>query len=188
MELNTVLFIGKPGSGKGTQTALLAEKTRWPTFSSGDMFRAFAKEESPAGRKYKQEMESGMLAPDWFAAYLFQKTVFGLDPANGVIFDGFARKILEAKVVMDVLGWMDRPFTALHVKVSDEEIKDRLMKRGATSGRADDNAIEKRLEEYRLYTEPTIEMFRAEGKLIEVNGEGVVEDIQAEIRAKLGIT
>lgn len=188
MELNTVLFIGKPGSGKGTQTKLLSEKTLWPTFSSGDMFRGFAKEDSPAGRKYKEEMESGMLAPDWFAAYLFQKTVFSLDPANGVIFDGFARKLHEAKTVMEVLTWMERPFTALHVKVSDEEIRDRLTKRGADSGRADDNAIEKRLEEYRAYTEPTIDMFREAGKLIEVNGEGAVEDIQTDIRAKLGIS
>ncbi len=188
MEFNTVLFIGKPGSGKGTQTKLLSDATGWPAFSSGDMFRAFAKDESPAGRKYKQEMESGMLAPDWFAAYLFQKTVFGLDPANGVIFDGFARKLHEAKTVIEVLSWMERSFTALHVKVSDEEIKDRLQKRGATSGRADDNAIDKRLEEYRTFTEPTIEMFREAGKLIEVNGEGAVEDIQTDIRAKLGIS
>lgn len=187
MEFNTVLFIGKPGSGKGTQTALLSAHTGWPTFSSGDMFRGFAKEESPAGRKYKAEMESGMLAPDWFAAYLFQKTVFGLDPENGVIFDGFARKVHEAKTVMEVLSWMERSFTALHVKVSDDEIRDRLQKRGATSGRADDSAIEKRLEEYRTYTEPTIEMFREAGKLIEVNGEGEVDAIQADIRAKLGI-
>jgi len=187
MEINTLLFIGKPGSGKGTQTTLLSEKTGWPARSSGDMFRAFAKEETPAGRKYKNEMEQGFLAPDWFAAYLFQKSIFALAPEDGIIFDGFGRKVPEAKIVIDVLTWLERPFRAVHIKVSDEEIHTRLSKRAAVSGRADDSAIDKRLDEYRLHTDPAIEVFRNAGVLIEVNGEGSVEDIQADIRSKLGI-
>ncbi len=187
MNVNTLLFIGKPGSGKGTQTALLSEKTGWPTIASGDLFRALVKGDDHVADRMREEHEKGLLAPDWFATYLFQKSVLPLAPESGVIFDGFGRKAPEAETVIEVLKWLERPFQAVHIKVSDEEIVDRLTKRAAVSGRADDNAIAKRLEEYRTYTEPSIEVFRAAGKLVEVNGEGSVEAIQEEIRAVLGL-
>lgn len=186
MELNTVLFIGKPGSGKGTQAKLLSEKTGWPIMVSGDMFRALAKEESFAGRKTKAENDAGLLAPDWWATYFFQKSILNHPHEEGVLFDGFGRKVPEAKVVIDVLTWLERPFTAVHIKVSDEQIRERLMLRGKDSGRADDAAIEKRLEEYRTFTDPSIEVFRAAGKLVEVDGEGSVEDIHARILGAIG--
>jgi adenylate kinase len=187
MDLNTVLFLGKPGSGKGTQANLLQIKTDWPIFSSGDMFRALAKEDTVPGRKFRADMHDGLLAPDWFAAYFFEKTILAHPEEQGVIFDGFGRKPPEAKLVIEILKWLGRPFRAVHVKVSDEEIVNRLQKRAETSGRVDDKAIEKRLEEYRAFTEPSIEVFREAGVLVEVQGEGNVEEIQAEIRKQLGI-
>lgn len=187
MDLNTVLFIGKPGSGKGTQAKLLSEKTGWNTIASGDLFRALMKEETPVGARMREEIEKGFLAPDWFAMYLFQKSILNYSAEEGVIFDGFGRKVPEAKVVVDVLTWLGRPYKAVHVKVSDEEIIDRLGKRSAVSGRADDHAVEKRLEEYRIYTEPSIEVFREAGALVEVDGEGEVDRIQTDIRSALGI-
>ena len=187
MDINTILFIGKPGSGKGTQAALLSEKTGWATTGSGDLFRALAKEDSFVGRKLRAELDQGLLMPDWFAAYLFQKSTLSLDSTEGVIFDGFGRKVPEAEIVVAVLSWLERPYRVVHVKVSDEEIVARLAKRSLVSGRADDNAIEKRLEEYRTFTEPSIEVFRKAGVLVEVNGEGDVNEIQNSIRAELGI-
>ncbi len=186
MELNTVLFIGKPGSGKGTQAKLLSEKTGWPIMVSGDMFRALAKEDSFIGRKTKAENDAGLLAPDWWATYFFQKSVLNHPHEEGVIFDGFGRKVPEAKVVAEVLTWLERPFMAVHIKVSDDEIRNRLALRGKESGRADDSAIEKRLEEYRTFTDPSIEVFRAAGKLVEVDGEGSVEQIHARITSAIG--
>lgn len=183
MAVNTILLIGKPGSGKGTQAKLLAEKMSWPVLVSGDMFRALAKEDSFAGTKTKAENDAGLLAPDWWATYFFQKSILNHPHDSGVIFDGFGRKVPEAKVVIDVLTWLERSFTAVHIKVSDDEIRDRLTKRGSVSGRADDAAIEKRLEEYRTFTDPSIEVFRAAGKLVEIDGEGSVEDIHARIIA-----
>ena len=185
---NTVLFIGKPGSGKGTQAALLSEATGWNATASGDLFRALMKEESHIGARLREEIEAGLLAPDWFAMYLFQQSILNVSPDDGVIFDGFGRKVPEARVVIDVLTWLKRPFTALHVRVPDEEIIERLGKRSLVSGRADDLNVEKRLEEYRLHTDPSIELFRSEGKLIEVDGVGAVEDIAADIKQKLGIS
>ncbi len=187
MDLNTVLFIGKPGSGKGTQAKLLSEKTGWQTMVSGDMFRALAKEDSFIGKKTKAENDAGLLAPDWWAMYFFQKSILNHPHEAGVIFDGFGRKVPEAKVVIDVLNWLERPFSAVHIKVSDNEIRDRLEKRSSVSGRPDDGVIEKRLEEYRTFTDPAIEVFRSAGKLAEVDGEGSVEDIHARIISALGI-
>ncbi len=187
MELNTVLLIGKPGSGKGTQAKLLVEKTGWPTIASGDLFRALIKGEDHIAELMREEHEKGLLAPDWFATFLFQKSILPVLPEDGIIFDGFGRKVPEAKIVIDVLKWLNRPFRAVHIKVSDAEIVDRLQKRSAVSGRADDSAIEKRLEEYRTFTEPSIEVFRDAGYLVEVNGEGSVEDINKAILDGLNI-
>lgn len=187
MDLNTILFIGKPGSGKGTQTALLAEKTGWPVVASGDLFRALIKEDTHVASRMREEHEKGLLAPDWFATYLFQKSILPVLPTEGIIFDGFGRKAPEAEVILEVLTWLERAFTAVHIKVSDEEIIDRITKRSEVSGRADDGAIQKRLEEYRTFTEPAIEVFREPGLLIELNGEGDVAAIQEDIRAHLGI-
>lgn len=187
MDINTILLIGKPGSGKGTQAKLLSEKTGWPIHAAGDKFRALSAEDNAVGRKLKSELDQGLLMPEWFATYLFQKTALDLDGQSGVIFDGFGRKAPEAKIVMSVLDWLERPYTAVHIKVSDEEIIDRLTKRSAVSGRADDNAIEKRLEEYRTFTEVSINVFREAGKLVEIEGEGTVEEIQRRIREAAGI-
>jgi len=187
MELNTILLIGKPGSGKGTQASLLSESTGWPITVSGNLFRALIKGDDHVAMRMREEHEKGYLAPDWFATYLFQKSILPVPPESGIIFDGFGRKVPEAKTVIEVLNWLGRPFRAVHIKVSDEEIVSRLQKRSEVSGRADDHAIEKRLEEFRTYTEPSVEVFRDANALTEVDGEGSVEDIHARIRAELGL-
>jgi adenylate kinase len=187
MEFNTVLFIGKPGSGKGTQASLLKEKTGWDIYASGDMFRAINKEDSFIGRM-KAEHEQGILAPQWFATYLFQKTIFSVPHETGVIFDGFGRKVPEAKLVIEILNWLERPFRAVHIKVSDEKIIERLTKRRGEADRADDHSIEKRLEEYREYTEPSIEVFREAGMLVEVAGDTGVDEVAKAIQDALHLT
>ena len=71
METRTVFFIGKPGCGKGDQTRLLSKETGWSIFASGDLFRAIASEDTPVGKKVKEENDAGILQPYWFAMYLF---------------------------------------------------------------------------------------------------------------------
>src|SRR3989344_3419259 len=82
METRTIFFIGKPGCGKGDQTRLLSEKTGWPIFASGDLFRAIAQENTPVGKKVKEENYAGILQPYWFAMYLFLTTFFSI-PEGG---------------------------------------------------------------------------------------------------------
>lgn len=187
MNTRTIFFIGKPGCGKGTQAKLLAEKTGWPVFGSGKLFREIAEENTPVGRKVKSEVDAGLLAPHWFAMYLYQKTIFSVAEDQSVIFDGFNRKVPEAELVVDSLKWLGRPFTILNIIVSDEEVQKRLALRKGVEGRVDDDAVDERLKEYNEYTKPALEVFRKAGTLIEINGEQTPEEIAVDIRSALGI-
>lgn len=187
MKTRTIFFIGKPGCGKGTQAKLLSEKTRWKTISSGSQFRAIATEDTPVGRKVKLEMDAGLLAPHWFAMYLYLKALFSVSGDESIIFDGFNRKVPEAELVIDSLKWLNRPFSILDIQISDEEAHRRLAIRKGIEGRVDDSAVAERLKEYVEHTEPAIEVFRKAGALIDVNGEQTPEQIAKDINATLGI-
>jgi adenylate kinase len=187
MDTRTIFFIGKPGCGKGTQAKFLSEKTGWPVFASGKLFREIAKEDSPVGHKVKAENDAGELQPHWFAMYLYLKSLFSLPHNTSVIFDGFNRKVPEAQLAIDSLQWLGRPFTILNITVSDDEVHRRLILRKEIEGRADDSAVEERLKEYREYTEPALELFHATGALIEINGEQTPEAIALDINAALNI-
>lgn len=187
METRTVFFIGKPGCGKGTQVKLLAEKTGWKVISAGNQFRTIAQEDTPVGRKVKSEIDVGVLAPHWFAMYLYLKALFGIGDNESVIFDGFNRKVPEAELAIDSLEWLGRKPLILHIAVSDEEVERRLALRKNIEGRADDSAVEERLKEYREYTEPAIEIFRKASECVEIDGERAPEEIAADIQKILGL-
>jgi adenylate kinase len=187
METRTILFIGKPGCGKGDQTKILSEKTGWKILSSGDNFRAIATENTPVGRKIKAEMDAGLLAPDWFAIYLFLKTLFSLTEEENIILDGFGRRAPEAEFVIKSLEWIGRPLSVIHLDVSDEEIKKRIALRKEIEGRTDDSVIDERLKEYYEYTEPSLKLFRAAGMVIEINGEQTREAIALDVQKALGL-
>lgn len=187
--MRTIFFVGKPGCGKGTQAKLLAEETGWTVFASGVLFRQIASEDTPVGRKTKEVDVQGLLQPPWFAMYLYLKSLFSIPDEQSVIFDGFNRKVPEAELIVDSMKWLGRPFSVIHVAVSDETMRDRLANRHVTSGRADDApaAFATRLAEYREFTEPALALFRREGALIEIDGEKTPKEIAADIRAALKI-
>lgn len=186
-ETRTIFFVGKPGCGKGTQAKLLAERTGWPIFASGDLFRKIAKEESVVGRKVKLENDAGLLQPHWFAMYLYLQALFSVPETSSAIFDGFNRKEAEAELVVSSLRWLGRPFVIVNVEVSDEEVQRRLQLRKEVDGRADDHVVDERLQEYYTYTAPAITIFRKEGVLLDINGEQTPEKIAEDIRAALKI-
>lgn len=187
MEPHTIFFIGKPGCGKGDQAKLLSERTGWKVLTAGNEFRTMAGENTLVGQKIKSEINAGLLLPSWLPMYLFLKNLFSLSGEESVIFDGFNRKISEAELVIESLAWLNRPFSVLYLKVSDEELKHRLALRKGIEGRADDNVVDKRLKEYRAHTEPVIELFCKKGMLIEIDGERAREPIAEDIRNTLGI-
>jgi len=187
MQPQTIFFIGKPGSGKGTQAQLLAQATGWPVKVTSDGLREIVAEGGAVGKKLKETMDSGVLTPSWFPQYVFLKWLFALKEDEGVIFDGFNRKSAEAEFVTEALTWIGRSYTILHLNVSDEEVRKRLVLRAQTSGRPDDHAVDKRMEEYYGNTEGSIGFLRTTGKVIEINGEGAVENVAAEVKKALGI-
>lgn len=183
----TVFFIGKPGSGKGTQAKLLSEKTGWRIIAAGEQFRAMAAEDTPLGHKVKSVVDAGLLTPHWFPMYLYLKALFSLPENASVIFDGFNRRVPEAELIIDSLKWFSRPFSVFYLNASDGELRRRLEKRRVLEGRADDHVIDKRFEEYHAHTEPTIALFRKTGVLNEINGEQTPEEVAADIQRALHV-
>lgn len=188
-EPKTVFFIGKPGSGKGTQAKMLAEKTGWTILASGAEFRKIAQEDTVVGRKLRDELAQGMLAPHWFAMYLYQRALFSVPEDQSIIFDGFNRKVQEAELNIATLEWVGRPFHVVNIDVSDEEVRRRLEGRAQTSGRSDDHqdVVEERLEEYQEHTLKALEIFHTKGVLIDINGEQSPETVAADVLKALGI-
>lgn len=188
MDTRTIFFIGKPGCGKGTQAKLLAERTGWAIIASGVQFRDIAKEDTPAGRKTKHDIDQGLLMPPWFAMYLYLQGLFSLPSDANVIFDGFNRKEAEARLIVESLNWLERPFAVLNIRVSDEEVHHRLELRKGVQDRADDHSVATRLEEYETYTVKAIELFREQGVLIDIDGEQTPEKIAEDIGKVLGLS
>lgn len=181
MKPRTIFFVGKPGSGKGTQAELLAKHTGWPIFASGHEFRAIASEPTVVGKKVKEEIDAGLLSPPWFAMYLYQKALFSIPEAQSAIFDGFNRKIPEAELIISSLNWLERPFQVVNILISDEEVVKRISLRKLQSDRVDDHFVPERLKEYEKFTKDAIELFRNAGVLIEVNGEQTREQIAEDV-------
>jgi adenylate kinase len=182
--LKTLILLGRPGCGKGTQASMLLQTLPgFSEFSMGDRFRAIAKEDTFLGRKVDDTINAGLLTPHWFAAYLFEDHILKLDPEVGVIYEGVARRPQEASDLHQVMEWLNRPYRVLHLDVPEAVIIERLHGRG----RADDKqkSIEVRLEEYRAHTEASLSFFRERGVVVEINGDQGPEDVHREIILKL---
>src|SRR3989344_5216939 len=185
MEPRTIFFIGKPGSGKGVQARMLAEKTGWPLIIASDQIRAIAGEKSAVGRKPREVIDGGVLTLSWFPNYVFLKTIFSLPAGGSVIFDGFNRIVHEAEFNSEALEWIGRSYPVIYLIVSENEVRRRLKLRKEEESRADDDAIDTRMEQYYKHTEASIEFFRKKEVLIEINGEQTPEKIAADIRTAL---
>lgn len=182
--LKTLIFLGRPGCGKGTQARLLLNTLPdFSEFSMGDRFRAIAKESTFLGRKVRDTIEAGCLTPHWFAAYLFEDHILELDPSVGVIYEGVARRPQEASDLHQVMEWLDRPYKVLHLDVPEDVIVERLHGRGRTDDQH--KSIEVRLQEYRTHTEESLAYFREKGVVIEINGNQSLDAVHGEIVSKL---
>ncbi len=187
--INTFLMVGRPGSGKGTQAKLLADKIQANLFSSGNNFREWAAGQSYVGKRLKGAMEAGELLPNWLASYTFEKVVFNLEPADKIVFEGACRTGPEAVLFDEMAKWLPRPYTAVYLNISEEEAWKRLVQRSKNSGRADDNeeVIHKRFEEYKKKNEAVIEHFRSVGTLVEINGEQPIEATYNDVLKALNL-
>lgn len=185
MQAPIIFFIGKPGSGKGTQAKLLSDVTGWPVVGTSGGMRELAASNGAVGHKVKETMDAGLLMPYWVASYVYLKTLFGLPEGGNVIFDGTSRTLPEAEIVIDSLKWLGRPFHIFYLHVPDEEVHKRINLRKEKEARKDDHVIHKRLEEYYASTEAAVDLYRKTGMLTEIDGHRPPETIAAEVRSIL---
>ena len=184
MMKNIVIF-GAPGSGKGTQSALIIEKYGLFHISTGDVLRAQIAQGTEHGKVADAYISQGKLIPDELMIDILDNVLStNAEAANGVIFDGFPRTINQA-VALDAL--LEKRGAKLDIvlglEVDEPELIARLLNRGKTSGRSDDNleTIQKRLDVYNTQTTPLREHYIAQGKYAHIVGVGSVEEIFARI-------
>jgi len=179
-----LFFVGRPGSGKETQSRLLAEKLGFEIFMTGGKFREIVASGSYLGERMRHIYENGLLMPSWVADYLFEDFAFNLPPDKGAIFEGSGRDIQQAKVIEEVCTFLGRPYAVLNLEVSEAEVTKRSMLR--SRDKTDDpKVVETRLAEYNRLTGPAIEHFRSLGKCIEIHGEEAPEKVHEEVLAEV---
>tara|TARA_A100001015_G_scaffold61662_1_gene67925 strand:+ start:315 stop:896 length:582 start_codon:yes stop_codon:yes gene_type:complete len=182
--LNIILF-GKPGSGKGTQASLIKDKYSLIHISTGDVFRKNMSNNTDLGLLAKGYMEKGELVPDQVTVDMLKDEINNYMPCNGFIFDGFPRTTFQAKELDNLLIEKSLKIDlTIALDVDNNSLIDRLLERGKSSGRADDQSVEKinmRLQEYDNKTKPLIEYYNDQNKFYSINGIGSLEQITLRI-------
>lgn len=184
--INIVLF-GKPGAGKGTQAEFLKEKYNLTHLSTGDIFRFNMKNDTDLGKLAKSYINEGELVPDEVTIKMLEDEVSKNPDSKGFLFDGFPRTIAQADALdafLQTKGWNITGTVAL--EADDDILVARLLERGKTSGRADDQDEEKirnRYQEYNEKTAPLIGYYQKQNKFHSVNGIGSIQEITERLSA-----
>jgi adenylate kinase len=206
-----IILLGAPGAGKGTQAALLSKKLKLAHIASGDLFRQALSKGTPLGLQAKSYMEKGQLVPNDITIKMVLERIQTADCQNGIMLDGFPRNVEQAQALDQAFKQQKKTIDkAVYIKVSEEELLKRLTGRwicrscqapyhevnsppkvagkcdkcgGELYQRADDNTetIKKRLQVFFAETAPLIDYYSKAGKLLEVQGEGSMEEISDRI-------
>lgn len=178
--INIVLF-GKPGAGKGTQAEFLKEKYNLVHLSTGDIFRFNMKNGTELGNLAKSYIDKGDLVPDEVTTNMLIDAVKSNPDAKGFLFDGYPRTLSQAEALDKFLAEAGTENTAtIALEADDNILVARLLERGKTSGRADDQneeAIRNRYQEYNEKTAPLMEYYKKQGKFHAVDGIGEISEI-----------
>ena len=182
--LNLVLF-GPPGAGKGTQAEYLIKSFGLDHLSTGDLLRGEIAAGTELGLEAKNYMEKGELVPDSVVIGMIKSKLESNKDSKGFIFDGFPRTVDQAKALDDLLNDNGTPISGmLSLEVDKQELINRLLTRGKSSGRADDqnqSIIENRITVYGEKTLPLIEYYKPQGKHFGIDGMGSIEDIAGRL-------
>ncbi len=182
--INLVLF-GPPGAGKGTQSANIIEKYQLVHLSTGDLLRSEIKAGTELGLKARSLMDQGILVPDEVVIGMIENKLKSHTGANGFIFDGFPRTVAQAEALDELLAHHGEKINMMvALSVPDDELLARLLERGKSSGRPDDQneeLIRRRIDEYNSKTAPVAEFYRGQGKYYGIDGVGSIEDIFSAI-------
>jgi len=178
--LNLVLF-GPPGAGKGTQSQKLINKYNLVHLSTGDLLRSEIAAGTELGLKAKSLMDEGLLVPDEVVIGMIDNKLKENKNVGGFIFDGFPRTVPQAEGLDKLMAENSTEITCMiALQVDEEELTKRLLLRGETSGRADDQneaLIRKRVQEYNTKTAQVANYYDQQGKFFSVNGIGEIEEI-----------
>ena len=187
--INIVLF-GPPGSGKGTQAQNLIEKFNLKQISTGDLFRYNMKNDTELGKLARTYIDKGELVPDQVTIDMLIDELKKPTETNGFILDGFPRTSFQTealdKIVKEQLN--SEISVCLSLIVDDEILVSRLVKRGETSGRVDDSEesiIRNRIKEYYAKTAEVAELYKKQGKYVEINGVGEISEISEKLFAEV---
>lgn len=183
-----MLIVGPPGAGKGTQASRITSVYGIPDISTGDIFRANIKNETPLGQQVKAIVDAGDYVPDSLTNQLVTDRLNEDDAKDGFLLDGYPRTLEQVKYLDDLLASKGQELAAVIQLVADQdEIVARLTKRAQEQGRADDSeeAIRHRQEVYLRETSPLIDVYSRRGLLVEVDGLGAMDDVAARIRSAL---
>uniref|UniRef100_G3X212 Adenylate kinase 1 n=1 Tax=Sarcophilus harrisii TaxID=9305 RepID=G3X212_SARHA len=170
-----IFVVGGPGSGKGTQCEKIVEKYGYTHLSTGDLLREEVSSGSERGKKLSEIMEKGELVPlDTVLDMLRDAMVAKVETSKGFLIDGYPREVKQGEEFEKKIG---TPTLLLHIDAAAETMTERLLKRGESSGRVDDNeeTIKKRLETYYSATEPVIKFYEGRGIVRKVKGLGMSE-------------
>lgn len=187
--INIVLF-GPPGSGKGTQAQNLIEKFNLKQVSTGDLFRFNMKNDTELGKLAKSYIDKGELVPDQVTTDMLIDELRKPTDTNGFIFDGYPRTVAQTEALETIVKeeLNDKVDICLSLIVEDTILVERLLKRGETSGRTDDSneeIIQNRIKEYYAKTAEVAELYKQQGKYVEVNGVGGIDEISEKLFAEV---
>ena len=181
--VNIALF-GPPGAGKGTQSEFLIKKYKLFYISTGDLLRKELAEKTPLGLQAQSIIASGGLVSDEIIVQIMEKTIAENSQANGFLFDGFPRTYIQAYILEGLMIKLNTSLTCLiDLKISEEASVKRLLNRGKTSGRSDDNevVIRNRLKEYNEKTLPVLQFYEDKGVHFEVDAMGTIEEVSERV-------
>ncbi len=186
--INIVLF-GPPGAGKGTQSENIISQYGLKHISTGDLFRKHLGEGTALGVKARSFMDNGKLVPDEVVIGMVEDFLNENSDAKGFIFDGFPRTVAQAEALDELLEKHNTEIGCMiMLDVPQDELKKRLLERGKTSGRVDDQNEEKinvRIQEYLNKTLPVAAFYENQNKTCKINGVGTIDSIFADIAASI---
>lgn len=181
--LNIALF-GPPGAGKGTQSEFLIKQYNLFYISTGDLLRKEMAAKTKLGLEARDIIAAGGLVSDEIIVQIIEKTITENPGSNGFLFDGFPRTYIQAYILEGLMLKLNTSLDCLiSLNVPEEESVRRLMARGKTSGRSDDNeaVIRNRLKEYNQKTLPVLQFYRDKGICVDVDGTAGIEQVQDKI-------
>ena len=181
-------LLGPPGSGKGTQAAVLRDQFKIPHVSSGDLLRAAVRDQTELGKKAKAYMDAGELVPDALVLEMMKERLAKPDCGSGFLLDGFPRTVAQAEVLGKMLAAGRSPLEhVISLKVDEQEIVARLRGRREQEHRSDDgdDTVKQRLRVYFAETAPLLDYYRKQGLLREIQGVGKPDAVSDAIRTAL---